>query len=207
MDYTTVAQPAEFQYEVKKSKFTARVIPITDLESGLKQIEAIRETYKDATHNCYAIIDIPDTSAYRFSDDGEPADTAGRPILSVLLKNRVHATACIITRYFGGIKLGTGGLTSAYTYGATEALKLAGKVLKRKSVLLRVKLTYSEFKLFELRIRALDTRFRDVKYSDFTQIEVVTPETQAQAVIDIISAITQGDNDRYKILRTYFETY
>ena len=108
------------EQEVKKSRFIATAVPIASAEEALTEIEAIRDS--EATHNCWAFrID----EKYRFSDDGEPGGTAGRPILSAIEKQQVDRCLVVVTRFFGGIKLGAGGLVRAYGGAAAECLRCA----------------------------------------------------------------------------------
>ncbi len=107
----------------KKSRFIAHVIPITSEEEALDKIESLKKEFWDARHNCYAFVCGANNEVQRFSDDGEPQGTAGKPILEVLLNKNVHNTLILVTRYFGGTLLGTGGLIRAYGQAALEGLK------------------------------------------------------------------------------------
>ena len=99
---------------INKSKFITTLIPIESQEDAQKNIEIINKKYSDATHNCYAYISNEIATEQRFSDDGEPQGTAGIPMLEVLKKRKMYMTLAVVTRYFGGIKLGAGGLVQAY---------------------------------------------------------------------------------------------
>ncbi len=107
----------------KKSRFIAHVIPIESEEQALKEIESLKKECWDARHNCYAFVVGANNEVQRFSDDGEPQGTAGKPILEVLLNKNVHNTLILVTRYFGGTLLGTGGLIRAYGQASVEGLK------------------------------------------------------------------------------------
>ena len=106
----------------KKSRFIAHVIPINSEEEALEIIESLKKEYWDARHNCHAFVVGANNEVQRFSDDGEPQGTAGKPILEVLLNKNVHNTLILVTRYFGGTLLGTGGLIRAYGQAALEGL-------------------------------------------------------------------------------------
>lgn len=112
-------------YEEKKSRFLSRAIPISDEEDAALYIEETRKKYWDARHNCYAFTLGLNSETTRCSDDGEPSGTAGKPILEVLNGSGVHNCLIIVTRYFGGTLLGTGGLVRAYTSSAKDALESA----------------------------------------------------------------------------------
>ncbi len=107
----------------KKSRFIGQVIPIESEEEAIEKIESLKKEYWDARHNCYAFVVGANNEVQRFSDDGEPQGTAGKPILEVLLNKNVHNTLILVTRYFGGTLLGTGGLIRAYGQAAIEGLK------------------------------------------------------------------------------------
>lgn len=120
MSTTTLAGPAEFLLEVKKSRHLARAVPVESPQAALDWIAAV--SVPDATHNCWAYRVWQD---YRFSDDGEPSGTAGRPILSAIDGQGLDGVAVVVTRWFGGIKLGAGGLVRAYGGAAAECLRTA----------------------------------------------------------------------------------
>ena len=122
-EYFITSEKGNGEIVEKKSRFIAHVIPITSEEEALEKIEALKKEYWDARHNCYAFVVGANNEVQRFSDDGEPQGTAGKPILEVLLNKNVHNTLILVTRYFGGTLLGTGGLIRAYGQAAVEGLK------------------------------------------------------------------------------------
>lgn len=109
----------------KKSRFIAHVLPIETEIEAIEKIEEIKKKYWDARHNCFAFVVGQNNEIQRFSDDGEPQGTAGKPILEVLLNENIHNTLIVVTRYFGGTLLGTGGLVRAYSQSSKEGLKNA----------------------------------------------------------------------------------
>ena len=121
--FVPFADYGEDKFEEKRSKFTGRLWHVETAEEAVEKIKEMRETYWDATHNCYAYI-LREGNVMRYSDDGEPQGTAGKPMLDVLLGEEIHNTAVVVTRYFGGVLLGTGGLIRAYTNAAKEALSV-----------------------------------------------------------------------------------
>lgn len=133
--YTTIIQ---------KSKFICKLIYLSDFQEIKKNLESVKDEYKDATHYCYAYI-FDQTK--RFSDDKEPNNTAGMPILNVLEKHELNHVLCIVIRYFGGIKLGVGGLVRAYTKAVTNCLEKT-KILKlKKGKLLKIEFSYDKTKV------------------------------------------------------------
>ncbi len=121
-EYFITSEKGTAEVVEKKSRFIAHVIPITSEEKALEIIESLKKEYWDARHNCYAFVVGANNQVQRFSDDGEPQGTAGKPILEVLLNKNVHNTLILVTRYFGGTLLGTGGLIRAYGQAALEGL-------------------------------------------------------------------------------------
>lgn len=123
--YKTVLQAAETEYIVQKSRFLCACAPAASAEEALAFLEQKRALYKDASHHCYAYIIGENAGVMRYSDDGEPGGTAGLPIIEVMKRQGVVNAAVVITRYFGGILLGAGGLTRAYARSAALALQAA----------------------------------------------------------------------------------
>lgn len=136
MSYQTLAAPCEAVYEIKKSEFLAFAYPIDSREQAMAFVRALRERYPDARHHCYGYIigDPNNTTSAGFDDDGEPNGTAGRPILNVLQHKAIGNAIIIVVRYFGGIKLGAGGLTRAYAQAAqlaVDAMTLTAFIAKQ----------------------------------------------------------------------------
>ena len=123
MEYRTIAAPVSASFVEKKSEFIAQLFPARTQEEAVEAIEEVRKQHRRARHNVYAYL-LRDGNASRYSDDGEPQGTAGMPILDVLQKNGLTDVCCVVTRYFGGVLLGTGGLIRAYTNAAKEALSV-----------------------------------------------------------------------------------
>ena len=128
-EYLVPSGYGEDMFLEKKSRFIGRVWYVESEEEALARIQEMKKQHYDATHNCWAYIlrDGP----VRFSDDGEPGGTAGMPMLQVLQREELYNVVCVVTRYFGGILLGAGGLVRAYTRGAKIAADAAGKSIKR----------------------------------------------------------------------------
>lgn len=141
--FLTVKAANQAEYIEKKSRFIGYVKPVADEEEALEFIKSIRTKHYDATHNCYAYQIGENDNLQRSSDAGEPAGTAGRPILEVIKKNELHNTCVVVTRYFGGILLGAGGLVRAYSHAAQEGIKAAGIVEKIPAAVFNLMLDYS----------------------------------------------------------------
>ena len=125
-DYLTLARAASSEHVVQKSRFIAAAVPAASEEEALSHLKAQRAAYKAASHYCYAYIIGENAGIMRYQDDGEPSGTAGIPILEALRKNNVVNACIVVIRYFGGVLLGAGGLTRAYSHAANEAVKAAG---------------------------------------------------------------------------------
>ncbi len=124
--FLSISRESEISIKIKRSKFIARGFKCPDKETALAVVKRIRETYPDATHHCWAFRVGPSGEISRAQDDGEPHGTAGPPILSVLEQNRLTNTLIIVTRYYGGTKLGAGGLVRAYREAAQQVLEKSG---------------------------------------------------------------------------------
>ena len=136
--YKSVKQRSEAEYTVNRSRFIGRCFPVDSEEAALCLLGDIRKKHWDATHNCFAYR-IGDNAAARFSDDGEPGGTAGKPIMDVLTGRGLTNVLCVVTRYFGGILLGAGGLVRAYSKSAAEAVAKAGVVSYLPGTVLDIK--------------------------------------------------------------------
>lgn len=140
----TINKTYEYTQEIKKSTFTCTLIPVNSIEEVNENLKQIRKKYYDATHNCYAYI-IDDGNIQKCSDDGEPSKTAGYPMLDVFKKNDLNNVLAITTRYFGGIKLGAGGLIRAYSSSVSEALKDAIFLVSKELAIYKVTISYSDY--------------------------------------------------------------
>ena len=139
--YKTIRTASSDEYIVKKSRFIGHIMPVTTQEQALEFIQTVSKKHWDATHNVYAYI-IRETGVKRYSDDGEPQGTAGIPVLDVLEKSGVTDCAVVVTRYFGGIMLGAGGLVRAYSHSASIAVAAGGIVTRAMCARLKVTCDY-----------------------------------------------------------------
>ena len=166
-EFITVKENIEVEFIEKKSKFITNIIHVEDVECVYKYIKKINEKYSDATHNCFAyrVIDS-NTLNEKASDDGEPSGTAGVPILNILQKNNLINVLIIVTRYFGGIMLGAGGLIRAYSEGAKQAVEKSEKIKKVIGEEIEAILNYKEFEKFKYSCQLLQININEVKYSE-----------------------------------------
>lgn len=149
-EFITIKEASSAEIVEKKSKFIASIYYVENKEEAEKKIKEIKKKYNDARHNCYAYrVITEDTLFERFSDDGEPSGTAGTPILNILQKNNLCNVIVIVTRYFGGILLGTGGLVRAYSDSTNKALEIAEKIEVEKGIIAQISLAYKDLELFK----------------------------------------------------------
>ena len=172
----------EDEFIEKKSRFIGRIWPVESEEEALEKIQAMKKQHYDATHNCWAYI-LKD-GAVRFSDDGEPGGTAGMPMLQVLQREGLFNVVCVVTRYFGGILLGAGGLVRAYTKGAKIAVDAAGKSMKRVWTVLYVPCPYSFYERVKLETAAFGGIIRTTDFTSEVELEILLPQQQAQPFLD-----------------------
>lgn len=178
------------EIDIKRSTFIS-YIARTETEDEAKQfINEIKQTHKDATHNCSAYIIGENALIQRADDDGEPQGTAGIPILEVLKREELYNTTIVVTRYFGGIKLGAGGLIRAYSSGAAEAVKASGKVYLVPMVPTMIVLDYTFTNRFEYFLEQEQIEIRDQKYTDKVTYELIVSEEKVEDVKSELQKIT-----------------
>lgn len=141
--YLTIAQNTTYEQTIKKSRFICSIARVSSEEEAQQFIASIQAANKKATHNCFAYMIGDNDLIQRESDNGEPSGTAGIPILESLKLAKIHNVVAVVTRYFGGIKLGAGGLIRAYSNTTTEAIHQAGLVQRIKQAILKITVTYA----------------------------------------------------------------
>ncbi len=189
-EYLIPTRASEAEFLEKKSRFIGRVWPVEDEAAALACIKAMRERHWDATHNVYAYI-IKDGPT-RFSDDGEPGGTAGMPTLQVLQRENLFNVCCVVTRYFGGILLGAGGLVRAYARSAKLAVDAAGKSVKRIWDVLYLPVPYSWYERVKLEVNAFGGVIRETQFGADVELEVLTPQGQTQDFLARILDLSAG---------------
>ncbi len=188
--YKVPAAPASAKLTVKGSKFICHIFPVESKEEAETQYQNIKKRYYDATHNCFAY--RIDESTFRFSDDGEPSGTAGRPILQVLEGHELFEILCVVTRYFGGTKLGTGGLIRAYSDATKEALnnlKIKEKV-KQKSLTIKTDYTHEQY--VHRLLNQFNGRVVNSDYANGVKIQVEIPWSQSESFMSHLKELTNG---------------
>ena len=181
----------EAEFTEKRSRFIGRVWPLESEEEALERLKEIRSRYWDATHNVYAYI-LREGGIMRYSDDGEPQGTSGMPTLTVFRSREIQNALCIVTRYFGGILLGTGGLVRAYTQAARLALEAAGVALLREWEELLIACPYP---LYEKVKRELELAGAAISSTDFgadVSIEAMLEKGRSAALNERLRELSSG---------------
>lgn len=195
MEYKTVYQGNEAEIVEKKSRFIATVEPIATEEAAAEFIERMKKRYWDARHNCFAYVLGENHELKRYSDDGEPGGTAGKPMLDVLLGEDIHNTAVVVTRYFGGTLLGTGGLVRAYQGAAKAGLEASLVITKKRGRMLEIDTDYTGLGKIQYILGQRSLHITDTQYTDNVKISVLVPLDEEQAVINEITEGTNGQAD------------
>ena len=179
--YTTVADEARAERKVDGSRFLADAMRVTSREEATSRVEAVRDREHAASHHCSAFRVGTDGDTFHYDDDGEPSGTAGRPILQQIDGRDLTNTLVVVTRYFGGTKLGTGGLARAYGRAAADVLDRAGTAEKVLRVPVRIRYRYDDTTPAERVLRQFDTEPIAATYTDVTEQTVGVRRTQAEA--------------------------
>ncbi len=190
--YRMIKNYANTYFIEKKSKFITYVQPIYSEEEAILFLGTIRKKHYDASHNCYAYILGESMSVQRSSDDGEPSGTAGIPILEVLRKEEVTNSIIIVTRYFGGIMLGAGGLIRAYTEGAVNGIKAAGTVRVQPFAVHQLKMDYSFLSKLQYELPKKDYIIDNIEYLENVTMRVLTAVDLENTFIEDIAQWTNG---------------
>ena len=189
-EYYIPTVPSEAEFVEKRSRFIGHVWPVDSEEEARARIEETKKKHYDARHNCwcYLLRDGP----VRYSDDGEPQGTAGQPMLNVFQREGVVNVCCVVTRYFGGILLGAGGLVRAYTQSAKDALDSAGISVVRRWVEILLPCSYARFERVKLETEAFGGVVAGTDYGSDILLTALLPEERAAAFLDRIRNATAG---------------
>lgn len=192
----------EDKFEEKRSKFTGRLWRVESAEEAVAKIKEMRETYWDATHNCWAYI-IREGNLMRYSDDGEPQGTAGMPILDVLRHRNLTNVCCVVTRYFGGILLGTGGLVRAYTEGAKIAVAAAGIMQMSMFSVLLIACPYNLLEIVQHLLPSYGCTVEDTEYGADVTLTVTIP-VGGEAALNLALAEATAGTVYAEVIETKF---
>ncbi len=186
--YLIPAHPVQFEEEIKKSVFITYLAHTPSIDSAKAFVEQIKTKHADARHNCWAFVAgrAEDSMKWGFSDDGEPSGTAGKPMLAQLSGSGIGELTAVVTRYSGGIKLGTGGLVKAYGGGVQQALKRVQTIEKKITTQLQVELDYGFMPIIQSLIGQFEAKEIDAVYSD--QVKLVV-DIELRQVSDFTQAV------------------
>ncbi len=202
--YKTIQNCSEIENIINKSRFIGRCFPVESEEEALAYLNDIRKKHWDARHNCYAYI-IGDTGAIaRFSDDGEPGGTAGMPMMDVLKNKGITNVLCVVTRYFGGILLGTGGLVRAYSGACRDAVEKAGMISVGIGTEFELKVDYNRFGSIESYIRT-NSQVDNIEYTELITIKATVENELAEKFVSDIIDKTDGKVTPKKIGESYIK--
>ena len=189
-EYLVPYESAESEFEEKRSRFISHVFLVESEAEARARIDEMKKKYYDARHNCWCFV-LHDGTV-RYGDDGEPQGTAGQPILNVLEREGVQDVLCVVTRYFGGILLGAGGLCRAYTKAAKDALDDAGISELRPWSVLRLDCPYALFERVKLELEKRGGLLRDTDYGAEIAMTVLLPEPEEAAFAAALRELSAG---------------
>lgn len=192
--YLIPTKDADAEFVERRSRFIGHMFLTETEDEALARLKEMREKYWDATHNVYAYI-IRD-GATRFSDDGEPGGTAGMPVLQVLQREEIFNVTCVVTRYFGGILLGAGGLVRAYAHSAKLALDAAGRSIKQVWTKIYLPCPYSWFERIKLEVAAFGGVIENTEFAADVSFDLLLPKMQVEPflarVLDLSAGTVEG---------------
>lgn len=190
--FKTVYQGGTGEIIMKKSRFIAHVCPVETEEAALAFIEEIRKKHWDATHNCYAYNLGTRNPLMRCSDDGEPSQTAGKPMLDVLLNQGLTNLVVVVTRYFGGTLLGTGGLVKAYQSAVVEGLNQSQIIVKEPGIQLQIVTDYNYIGKIQYLLGQETCPVLSTEYTDIVTVDTIIPPQNLNSFMSKVTDVTRG---------------
>ncbi|WP_426807641.1 YigZ family protein [Streptococcus anginosus] len=195
MEFRTIKKDGQVQEEIKKSRFICHIKRVTTEDEARNFIQAVKKEHYKATHNCSAFILGERSEMKRSSDDGEPSGTAGVPMLGVLENHQLTNVCAVVTRYFGGIKLGAGGLIRAYAGSVALAIKEIGSVHIKEQLGLRLTLSYSQYQELPNFLKAKQLQEQDTAFTDQVQTTIFVDKDDKESVIESLIELFNGKID------------
>ncbi|GHH85045.1 YigZ family protein [Streptomyces sulfonofaciens] len=191
-EYRTVPREGSHETEVNRSRFVCTLAPAGTEQEAQEFVARVRRAHADANHNCFAYVIGADAAVQKAGDDGEPGGTAGVPMLQMLLRRDMRYVAAVVTRYFGGVKLGAGGLIRAYGGAVGEALDTVGTVTRRRFRLVTVTVDHQRAGRLQNDLRTAGHEVRDVRYAEAVVLTVALPDTGVPDFRAWLAAATAG---------------
>ena len=202
--YITVKGNDFDEFVEKRSRFIGYIKHVESEKEATDFIAEIRSKHWDATHNVYAY-SLRENQVKRYSDDNEPQGTAGIPVLDVLQKNNVVDAVIVVTRYFGGVLLGAGGLVRAYSHGASIALKKIGTVTMQMCSICELKCTYTQYGKIPATIASFEGVVDDSEFTDNVKVRFHLPCDNLKKLNEVLSELTCGDCSANELSNSFFE--
>lgn len=207
LQYYTVKTAGEHEIVIERSKFVAQITRATTEEEAQAFIQEIKKKHWDATHNCSAYLIGEHNQIQKANDDGEPSGTAGVPMLEVLKKRDLKDTVVVVTRYFGGIKLGAGGLIRAYGKAVSEGLNAIGVVERRLMRIMHTKIDYTWLGKIENELRSHPSFIlKEIHYLENVEVETYVAEEMKESFVDWMTELTNGTAEIFEGETEYLET-
>ncbi|MGE7183708.1 YigZ family protein [Peribacillus sp. NPDC006672] len=203
--YLTVTGRGEHEIVIEKSRFISHIARVETEEAAQAFIQEIKKKHKDATHNCSAYMIGEQNQIQKALDDGEPSGTAGVPILEVLKKKELKDTAVVVTRYFGGIKLGAGGLIRAYSKATSEGINTTGVVIRKLMRVISTTVDYTWLGKLENELRSSIYQIKEIQYLDQVDIQVYVEEKQKEVYTAWMTELTNGQGQITEAEMLYLE--
>ena len=194
-NYLTIKEFAIDELVISKSRFIAHAARVENEKEALSFIQQIKQEHRSANHNCSAYIIGEHNQIQKANDDGEPSGTAGVPILDVLKKQQLQDTVIVITRYFGGVKLGAGGLVRAYGKATTLGIAAAGVVERRQHVKMKVAADYNLLGKLENNIRNSSYLLEEILYTEGVEFHVLVPVEEEQTFTNWMTELSNGQTE------------
>lgn len=195
MEFRTIKEDGQVQEEIKKSRFICHIKRVTTEDEARNFIQAVKKEHYKATHNCSAFILGERSEMKRSSDDGEPSGTAGVPMLGVLENQQLTNVCAVVTRYFGGIKLGAGGLIRAYAGSVALAITEIGIVHIKEQLGLRIALSYSQYQELPNFLKANHLQEQDTSFTEQVQTTIFVDKDDKDSVIEELIELFNGKID------------
>lgn len=192
MDYITIKEPIHYEEVINKSRFITHLFVVNSEDEAKERINEIKQLHKSATHNCSSYVVGDSHQVQKANDDGEPSGTAGIPMLETLKKEDVHNVVAIVTRYYGGIKLGTGGLIRAYQSGVSKAIEQVGKVHIKEGLKVFVTIPYDQTGKFEYELQSTPYDTINTAYTDKVTYEMHIVKSDEVAFTNFVNEQTSG---------------
>ncbi|TCP26019.1 putative YigZ family protein [Scopulibacillus darangshiensis] len=203
--YYTVKSQAVNEFQIQNSKFIAHIKRVESEKEAQEFIESINREHWKANHNCFAYVIGENQHIQKASDDGEPSGTAGVPILEVIKKKNLRDTVVVVTRYFGGVKLGAGGLIRAYSRATTEGLQASGIVERIPMKIMQSTFDYTQLGSIENALRKSSYIIKEIHYAENVSIDIYVKENETPAFIDWITNLSNGQAVTQSVGAEYLE--